>query len=73
MHPGTLRPSRPTLGPAHRSCIQCGRIFPSREPSHRVCQACQPGLAVLRPLTSFDPWLAHPDRGRRVESCPAGG
>ncbi len=73
MHPDTLPSPRSTRGAAHRPCIQCGRIFPSREPSHRVCPVCQPGLAVLRPLTRFDPWLAYPDRGRRVESCSAGG
>ncbi len=60
-------------GTARRPCICCGDLFPSRDPSHRVCQACEPRHTRLRFLTRFDPRLTYPDRGRHVESCPAGG
>jgi hypothetical protein len=73
MEPGTLRPLSLTRGSANRPCICCGKIFPSREPSHRVCQACRPQHTLLRLFTRCDPWLTHPDRGHRVESYPTGG
>lgn len=69
MEPGTRRSLSLKRGSANRPCICCGNIFPSREPSHRVCQACQPRQALFRLFTRFDPWLTHPDRGRHVESC----
>jgi hypothetical protein len=73
MDTGTFHSLSFKRGPADRSCICCGNIFPSREPSHRVCQACRPQHTLLRLFTHCDPWLMHPDRGHHVESCPTAG
>ena len=73
MHQGFPRPLRLQHGPINRACIQCGGSFPSREVTHRICQACHHRFARLRLLTRFDPWLTHPSRGRLVEGCSASG
>jgi hypothetical protein len=73
MHQDIPRPLMPPQGPASRSCIQCGSLFPSREPSHRVCQGCQLRFTRLRLLTRFDPRFALPSRGRWVEGRSASG
>jgi len=68
---GVPRPVKRVRGPAGRHCIQCGSLFPSREVSHRVCQACYQRFARLRLLTRFDPWLTQPSHGRWVEGRSA--
>ncbi len=73
MHPGSPRVLRLKRGPTNRACVQCGLTFPSREPSHRVCQACHHQFTRLRLLTQFDPWLTQPSRGRWVEGRSALG
>lgn len=73
MHPAFPRPLRLRRGPTDRACIHCGRMFPSREVSHRVCQACYHRFSRLRLVTRFDPWLRHPSLGRWVEGCSASG
>jgi hypothetical protein len=73
MHQDFPRPLGLARGPASRPCIQCGSLFPSREPSHRVCQGCQHRFARLRLLTRFDLRFTLPSRGRWVEGCSASG
>lgn len=73
MHPGFPRLLRLQCGSTNRACIQCGRMLPSREVSHRVCQACRHRLDRLRLVARFDPWLTYPSLGRWVEGCSASG
>jgi hypothetical protein len=73
MHQGFSNPLMLARGPAIRTCIQCGSLFPSREPSHRICQDCQHHFARLRHLTRFDPRFIQPSRGRWVEGRSASG
>ena len=73
MHPGFSTPLMLSRGPASRPCIQCGSLFPSREPSHRICQGCQHQFARLRHLTRFDPRFTQHSRGRWVEGRSASG
>jgi len=73
MHQGFPSPLMLARGPASRACIQCGSLFPSREPSHRICQGCQHQFARLRHLTRFDPRFTQHSRGRWVEGRSALG
>jgi len=73
MHPGFSSPLMLSRGLASRPCIQCGSLFPSREPSHRICRDCQHLFARLRHLTRFDPRFIQPSHGRWVEVRSASG